>query len=51
MYGCGSLFPLKLYNTEGFDINSGPTTPGTLLGERARYKLFGDTVSTASHME
>jgi class 3 adenylate cyclase len=30
---------------------SGPVTAGVLRGERARFQLFGDTMSTASRMK
>ncbi|KAG7366377.1 adenylate/guanylate cyclase [Nitzschia inconspicua] len=32
-------------------MNSGQVTGGVLIGERARFQLFGDTVNTAARME
>lgn len=32
-------------------IHSGPVTAGVLRGEKSRFQLFGDTMSTASKME
>jgi Adenylate and Guanylate cyclase catalytic domain len=32
-------------------IHSGPVTAGMLRGDRSRFQLFGDTMSTASRME
>jgi hypothetical protein len=34
-----------------FGLNSGQVTGGVLLGDRARFQLFGDTVNTAARME
>ncbi|KAG7337351.1 family 3 adenylate cyclase, partial [Nitzschia inconspicua] len=34
-----------------FGLNSGQVTGGVLMGERARFQLFGDTVNTAARME
>lgn len=34
-----------------FGMNSGQVTGGVLLGDRARFQLFGDTVNTAARME
>jgi Adenylate and Guanylate cyclase catalytic domain len=34
-----------------FGINSGPVTAGIIVGERARFQLFGDTVNIAARME
>lgn len=34
-----------------FGIHSGPVTAGVLRGDRARFQLFGDTVTTASLIE
>ena len=32
-------------------LHSGPVTAGVLQGLRSRFKIFGDTVNTVSHME
>ncbi|KAG7365344.1 adenylate/guanylate cyclase [Nitzschia inconspicua] len=37
--------------TMRFGLNSGQVTGGVLMGERARFQLFGDTVNTAARME
>ena len=47
---CPVCAPLIFYSQTDFNLNS-PVTGGVLRGEKSRFQLFGDTMSTASKME